>query len=264
MMSLPSLRPRIGRIKCRTTTDEPTVGAILRQPLTIGRIRIARCFIRFTRLRQAVGRLLIAASGRALAPLLVAECVDRAAEGAGLDGAGGRRGRLDNDRGGTGLGGRGTGFGSRGRGFGGRGRGGGDGDRAAAGGSVPVGFGVVEAGACGNAFPAFGGDEAEVVACEVGDRLLDDVVLDGEVIVRPRGCENAFHDVLRVLDLRRKRVEVVLGVEIEIDAMVTQGLHVSLTAGFKGTLRIGRSHVCRVFADYIGQGTFILGHLLLA
>ena len=89
-------------------------------------------------------------------------------------------------------------------------------------------------------------------------------MLDGEVIVRPRGCEDAFHDVLRILDLRWERVEVVLSVEIEIDAVVTQGLHVSLAAGFEGTLRIGRSHVCRVFADYVGKGTLVLDHLLLA
>ena len=89
-------------------------------------------------------------------------------------------------------------------------------------------------------------------------------MLDGEIIVRARGREDAFHDVHRVLDLGWERVEVVLGVEIEIDAVVAQGLHVGLAAGFGGTLRIGRSHVCRVFADDVGKGTLVLDHLLLA
>lgn len=89
-------------------------------------------------------------------------------------------------------------------------------------------------------------------------------MLDGEVIVRPRGREDAFHDVFRVLDLGGERVEVVLGVEVKVDAVVAQGFHIGLAAGLGGTIRVGRSHVGWVFADYVGEGTLVFDHLLLS
>lgn len=157
--------------------------------------------------------------------------------------------------------------GQSGRGLGGGDRGGGlaGGGDLGAGCAVPVGLGVLEALADSDALPAFGLDETEVVGSQVSDGLLDDVVLDGEPVRGTDGAlaeEGVVDHILSVLDLRWQRVEVVGRVQVEERAVVAEGFHVRPAAARLAALRIRWTHVGWVLSNNIGNGTFILHHLL--
>ena len=77
----PPRSPPLGPFPVRcAAAHEPAAGAVLRQPLAVRGIGVARLFVRFARLGEAVGRLLEAAGGRGLAALFVSEGLDGAAE----------------------------------------------------------------------------------------------------------------------------------------------------------------------------------------
>ena len=92
-------------------------------------------------------------------------------------------------------------------------------------------------------------------------------MLDREVIGDTLGLgigESRFNNVLGVLDLRGKRVQVVLSIKVKVDAMVAKGLHICLTTRGSVTLRKRWSHICRVKSEDISKSTLILAHLRLA
>ena len=89
-----------------------------------------------------------------------------------------------------------------------------------------------------------------------------DVVLDGEEVgALGRAVERLLDDGLRVLYERGRGVEVVLGVEIKLCAMVSEGLHVSPPTAFLRAFRVWRSHVGRIETKDIPKGHLVLHHL---
>ncbi len=64
------------------------------------------------------------------------------------------------------------------------------------------------------------------------------------------------------MDLSWERVQVVLGVEVKVDAVVSQCFHVGLAAGNNVTLRVRGAHVGGVLADDVGDSALVLDHLL--
>ena len=89
-------------------------------------------------------------------------------------------------------------------------------------------------------------------------------MLDRKIVSSSWYCQNLPHNILRILNGGRKRVQVVLRVQIEVGDMVTQSFHVGTTTGNIIALRIRRPHVGWILSNDIGNGTFILNHLLLA
>ena len=89
-------------------------------------------------------------------------------------------------------------------------------------------------------------------------------MLDGEEV----GCawlgQVGSGDVEGVLNLGGERVQVVLGVEIKVDAVVAQCFHVGLAARGAVALRVWRAHVGGVFANDVGDCALVLDHLLHA
>ena len=89
-------------------------------------------------------------------------------------------------------------------------------------------------------------------------------MLNGEEVDRVWLGEVGSGDAKGVVDLGGEGIEVVLGVEIKVNAMVTQRFHVSLAARGNVTLRVRGAHVGWVFSDDVGDCTLILHHLLHA
>lgn len=89
-------------------------------------------------------------------------------------------------------------------------------------------------------------------------------MLDGEIIRRRLISELGLDDNLGVLDLRWKRIEVILGIEIEIHAVVTESLHVGPAAGCLRALRVRWAHVGGPFTDDVHECHFVLDHLVFA
>lgn len=87
-------------------------------------------------------------------------------------------------------------------------------------------------------------------------------MLNGEII-RSRLGQRSCDNILRILDLRGKRIQVVLGVEIEIYTVVTKSQHVCLATGGCVALGVGWPHIGRILADDIGQCTLIFAHLIV-
>ena len=252
------------RQKTRIITPTRTSPTIPRQLITNPRIPITSRAILLPRLSQAFVDLTIAAIIATLARGRIIEVRDRAAEAAGTDDAG-ERGSGQRRRGG-----------SRGRGGCGRSSRCGDGCRrccrradgwghgaATSRRAVPVRDWVLETLAGSDTLPALGFDEVEVVRCQVRDTLLVDIVLDAEeVATRGSAIDSGFDNILADLDVGGECVQVVLGVEIEVDAVVAELLHVGLAAGGAAALRVGRAHIGWVFSDDVGEGALVVGHLL--
>ena len=229
--------------KRSTRARKATRVTVLRQLLAHAIIFNTALQVLIPRLFGAAHLLHIAIACALLAARFVAKCLHGAAETAGLHDAFWRSGGYRD-------GGRGLGASLDSRGFSGRRcsgdglrrsdwltagrcRGYGRGSGATSWGSVPVRLGIAEALAGCNAFPAIGLDEPVVVRSQVGNGLLDNVVLDREVIGNALALgvgEGSLDDVLGILDLRWERVQVVLGIEIKVDAVVAKGFHVCLAA----------------------------------
>ena len=89
-------------------------------------------------------------------------------------------------------------------------------------------------------------------------------MLYGEIIGNASNTQGSSHDVFRCLDLGRTWIQVVLGIEIEIDAMITEYFHVRLTARCRIALRVRWAHVRGILSDDVGECSLILNHLLLS
>ena len=123
---------------------------------------------------------------------------------------------------------------------------------------------VLETFASSNAFPAFGFDQTIVITSQICNRLLNDVVLNRKIVCDPCSAERGFYNVFGCLNLSRKWIEVVLSIEIEVDAMISEGFHVGLAARRSIALRVWWAHIRGIFADYVGEGSLVLDHLLLS
>ncbi len=66
------------------------------------------------------------------------------------------------------------------------------------------------------------------------------------------------------MDLSRQRIQVVLAIQIKVDAVVSQGFHVRLTAGGSVALRVWGAHVGRVFPNDVSDCALVFHHLLFA
>jgi len=89
-------------------------------------------------------------------------------------------------------------------------------------------------------------------------------VLYGEIVGNASNTKGSLHDGFRRLDLGRKWVKVVLRIEIEIDAMIAEYFHVSLTARCRIALRVRWAHVRGILSDDVSECSLILDHLLLS
>ena len=86
-------------------------------------------------------------------------------------------------------------------------------------------------------------------------------MLDREVVIGTSRTQDLLDNVLGVLD--SVRVEIVLGVQVKIDAMISKSFHISPATRLLTALGVGGSHVSWVFPNDVGDGSFILDHLLL-
>ena len=91
--------------------------------------------------------------------------------------------------------------------------------------------------------------------------MLDDVVLNGKVIIRGLG-EECRSNVKGGVNLCWEWVEVILGVEVKVDPVVAEGFQVGLATRCGAALRIRGSHVGGIFAYDVGDCPLILHHLL--
>lgn len=87
-------------------------------------------------------------------------------------------------------------------------------------------------------------------------------MLDSQVIGGTTGVDDLPDDILGVLD--RRRVQVILGIEVEVDAVISKRLHVGPTAGFLTALRVRGPHVRRILSNNVGDRSLVLHHLILA
>lgn len=96
-----------------------------------------------------------------------------------------------------------------------------------------------------------------------GDVLVD-VVLDVQVaaVARRAGQHGLVPKVHAELDLVGLRVEVALGVEIEVGDVVAQVGHLSLALGSADGVR--RAHVGREETENVHEGNLVVDHLVLA
>ena len=128
--------------------------------------------------------------------------------------------------------------------------------------TVPISNRILQAFPRSNAGPALGLDDIEVVTRQVCDTLLVDIMLYAEEIAPSWGtCKRRLDDIFADLDVRRQGVQVVLGIEVEVDTVIAQLLHISLATRSRTTLRVGRTHVGRVFANDVGNGALVVSHL---
>ena len=107
-------------------------------------------------------------------------------------------------------------------------------------------------------------DEVKVIRRKIADGLLDNIVLDGKIVVCAGLSEEGGGDVKGGVDLGGERVEIVLSIEVEVDAMVTKCFEVGLAAGDDVALRVRGAHVGGIFADNVGNCALVLHHLLYA
>lgn len=88
-------------------------------------------------------------------------------------------------------------------------------------------------------------------------------MLNGEEVGPRRLTQQLLNDLLGLVNLRGKIIDRILRVQVEVGSVISQRLHVSVAARHIVALGIWRSHVCRILADHVGDGSFVLDHLLL-
>lgn len=86
-------------------------------------------------------------------------------------------------------------------------------------------------------------------------------MLDRQIVCGADRPQDLLDDSLGILDA--VGIEVILGVKVKVDSVITKSLHVRPTAGSLIALRVRGSHVGRVLSDDIGDCSLVLDHLLL-
>jgi hypothetical protein len=133
--------------------------------------------------------------------------------------------------------------------------------------AVPVGNGVAEALTNSDTLVSHISDGLEHVLGQVVGSLLVDVVLDVKPLGTSGSSGTALGDitvepVLGVLDLSRRVLVVVIGVNVEVDDVVTKCCHISLALTSAAGIRW--AHVGGNFANNVAESHLVLPHLLLA
>lgn len=85
--------------------------------------------------------------------------------------------------------------------------------------------------------------------------------MDGEVGLDAGLGKLLLDDVLRFLNLRGERAQIVLSVEVEVHAMVTESLHVIPAAGYLRAVGVGWTHVSRPHSNDVVECHLVLEHL---
>ncbi len=86
-------------------------------------------------------------------------------------------------------------------------------------------------------------------------------MLNGKILIRPALSQSCSDNIFRILDQGGSRVEIVLSVEIKIDPVVTQRLHVGPAARCFCTIGVRRAHVCRPHSDDVIERHLVFNHL---
>lgn len=88
-------------------------------------------------------------------------------------------------------------------------------------------------------------------------------MLDRKEVRLRRHAESGLDDRFGLGDVRGEEVHRILRVQVIIDPMVSQSLQVGVASRCIVALGIRRAHVGGILADHIGDGSFVLDHLLL-
>lgn len=88
-------------------------------------------------------------------------------------------------------------------------------------------------------------------------------MLNREIVRRRRLAEQRAHDIFGLENLGGEEVDGILRVQVEIHPVIPQRLHVGITSGCIIALGVRRAHVGGIFANHVGDGSFVLDHLLL-
>lgn len=100
---------------------------------------------------------------------------------------------------------------------------------------------------------------------EVVRRLLVNIVAQLNVRVRLGIRRHSIgEDVLARLDLSRRVIEIILGVNVEVDDMVPELGHIVQTPGVARAGRIGRAEVLGEPAEDVAEGHLVVDELLRA
>lgn len=81
---------------------------------------------------------------------------------------------------------------------------------------------------------------------------------------RPTRRDVPSEVILCVLDLRRLKLVIVVGVDVEVHDVVPQIGHRLRAAGCSGAAAVRRPHVGREVPDDVADGHFVLDHLRLS
>ena len=88
-------------------------------------------------------------------------------------------------------------------------------------------------------------------------------MLNGEEVGSRRNAQQLLNDLPGLENRRGKEVDRILRVQVKVGSVVPQRLHVGVASRHIVALGIRRSHVGRILADHVGDGSFVLDHLLL-
>lgn len=129
--------------------------------------------------------------------------------------------------------------------------------------TVPIFLGILQTFPRGHPLPALALDRLEQKGSQIGHRWLDQVVLNCEEVGSRRLTQQLLNDLLGLVNLRGQKIDSILCIQVEVSSVISQSLHVSVASRHVVALGIWRSHICRILADHIGDGSFVLDHLLL-
>lgn len=86
-------------------------------------------------------------------------------------------------------------------------------------------------------------------------------MLHGQTIRHRRLAEKRIHHLFGLVDGRGQVVDGILCVQVKIDPVVSQRVHVRITSRGIAALGVRGPHVGRILANHVGDGPFILDHL---
>lgn len=129
--------------------------------------------------------------------------------------------------------------------------------------AIPIFLGILQTFSGRHPLPTFALDRLEQKRTQVRHRWFDYVMLNREEVGSRGNAHQLLHDLLRLIHIRGENIDGILRVQVEIDPMISQSLHVGVAPRRIVALRIRRPHVGRILADHVGDGSFVLDHLLL-
>lgn len=99
----------------------------------------------------------------------------------------------------------------------------------------------------------------------VGSQLMNVMGNCKEIIIRwVLAIESVVNVVLGVLDLLTGKLIVIISVQVEVRNDIAEGAHIGLATRSSSTRRVGGTHIGREFSNDVGDGHFVLDHLITA